>query len=93
MATATLLKDVPIIPTQVGVMCTRTPATYKGPVPGSACAFKRAASIAANERKVFILHDEGENATGARFRTGKIRRIDPISLEILTSNCRMSQSN
>jgi hypothetical protein len=28
------------------------------------------ATAAANEQKVFILHDDGENSTGARLRTG-----------------------
>jgi hypothetical protein len=38
-------------------------------MPHSACAFQRATKLAANERKVFILHDEGENATAARLQT------------------------
>jgi hypothetical protein len=47
------------------------PQLYHGAMPGSACAFKRAATLAANERKVFILHDDEENATAARLRTGQ----------------------
>lgn len=38
-------------------------------MPHSACAFQRATKLAGNERKVFILHDEGENATAARMQT------------------------
>lgn len=38
-------------------------------MPHSACAFQRATKSAGSERKVFILHDEGENATAARFQT------------------------
>ncbi|KAG8837166.1 hypothetical protein FRB91_008295, partial [Serendipita sp. 411] len=46
-----------------------------GPVPGSACAFQRAATLASNERKVFILHDDGENATAARLRTVPLAKL------------------
>lgn len=38
-------------------------------MPHSACAFQRATKLAGNERKIFILHDEGENATAARLQT------------------------
>ncbi|PVF99397.1 hypothetical protein CPB86DRAFT_703316 [Serendipita vermifera] len=57
--------------------------TLTGPVPGSACAFKRAATLAANERKVFVLHDEGENATAARLRTVALAKLFDAS-EIVT---------
>jgi hypothetical protein len=46
-----------------------------GPAPGSACAFKRMATAATNDHKVFILHDDGENSTAARLRTGMIIRL------------------
>lgn len=74
MAAAAVIQPVEISQ-NAGVMggfCTRTSA----PLPGSACAFKRAASMSANVRKVFILHDEGENATAARLRTGEIYLLD-----------------
>lgn len=50
-----------------------------GNVPGAACVFQRVASVAANERKVFILHDEGENATAARMRTESLARLFDVS--------------
>jgi hypothetical protein len=43
-----------------------------GPAPVSVCAFKRMATAAANEQKVFVLHDDGENSTAARLRTGEL---------------------
>jgi hypothetical protein len=33
------------------------------------------ATAAANEQKVFILHDDGENSTAARLRTGALARL------------------
>lgn len=69
---------------------------YCGPLPGSACAFKRTAILAANERKVFILHDEHENATVARIRTGAwIYRIQshPLIFLIVSLACLFDQEN
>jgi len=47
----------------------RSPPVKPVIMPHSACAFQRATKLADNERKVFILHDEGENATAARLQT------------------------
>lgn len=44
-------------------------------MPHSACAFQRATKLAGNERKVFILHDEGENATAARLQTVEFAKL------------------
>ena len=44
-------------------------------MPHSACAFQRATKLAGNERKVFIFHDEGENATAARLQTVAFAKV------------------
>ncbi|KAG8798682.1 hypothetical protein FRC17_007352, partial [Serendipita sp. 399] len=60
-----------------------------GPVPGAACAFQRATSLASNERKVFILHDDGENATAARLRTVSLAKLfDASSIVTYYRNAR-----
>ena len=44
------------------------------------------AAAAANERKVFILHDDGENATAARLRTGVFSLLTLLVGLVLTDN-------
>lgn len=50
-------------------VATQSPLVKPVIMPHSACAFQRATKLAGNERKVFILHDESENATAARLQT------------------------